>query len=109
MTTELSSAFIRTTEAIYSRNRIINTLYLPANLANLDQHSFYSSNLSELVVNVTKIQERGFFRARSVSREKHGDRSTEIRNQDNRNRRWDRGNRYTDRSPGMSNGSRDSN
>ena len=59
MTTEMLSAFIGTTEATTAKHRITSTMYLPPNLANLDLNSFDSSNLTELVVNMTKVQDTG--------------------------------------------------
>ena len=55
-TTELLYAFIGTSEATNARNRISTTLYLPPNLANLDQYAFDSSNLSEQDVNMTNFK-----------------------------------------------------
>ena len=91
--TELSSAFIGTTEATTFRNRISATQYLPSNQVNLDQYSFDSANLSEYVVNVTKYHERGSYRGqRSKSRENHMNTSADRRNQkDTRNKSRDRG------------------
>ena len=84
-----------------ARNRITVTQFLPAHMANLDLHSFDSSNLSELVVNSTKFHDRGSYQRNSRSRETSSDR----RNQGDRRQRSNERGRQNDK--GSSPGRRD--